>query len=76
MRAALALAVENPDISVTFVPLGCTGATVQQGLLGPQEARERPMIGGTQGPRYVGAQADKLAADLDLKAACRAVLPI
>ena len=67
MRAALALAVENPDISVTFVPLGCTGATVQQGLLGPQEARERPMIGGTQGPRYVGAQADKLAADLDLK---------
>lgn len=67
MRAALALAVENPDISVTFVPLGCTGATIQQGLLGPQEARERPLIGGVPGPRYVGAQLDQLASDLDVK---------
>jgi hypothetical protein len=61
MRAALALAIENPDISVTFIPLGCTGATIQQGLLGPQEVRERPLIRGTPGPRYVGGQLEQLA---------------
>lgn len=61
IRAAIALAVENPDISITFIPLGCTGATIQQGLLGPQEARERPTTNGIRGPRYVGGQFDQLA---------------
>jgi len=40
VRAALALAVENPQIAVTFIPLACTGATIENGLLGSQTARE------------------------------------
>ncbi len=39
-RAALALAVRHPHIAVTFLPLACTGATISQGLLGSQRARE------------------------------------
>lgn len=61
VRAALALAVENPDISVTFIPLGCTGATIKDGLLKRQMARERPVIGGKIGPSTVPAQLDQLA---------------
>ena len=40
LRAALALAIENPHIAVTFLPLACTGATIDVGLLGAQRARE------------------------------------
>ena len=39
-RTALALAVEHPHLAVTYVPLGCTGATIAYGALGPQRARE------------------------------------
>ena len=39
-RAALALAVRHPHIAVTFLPLACTGATIDRGLLGSQRARE------------------------------------
>jgi hypothetical protein len=39
-RAALALAVRHPHVAVTFLPLACTGATISQGLLGSQRARE------------------------------------
>jgi lysophospholipase L1-like esterase len=39
-RAALALAVHHPHIAVTFLPLACTGATIDRGLLGSQRARE------------------------------------
>ncbi|MDQ8728527.1 hypothetical protein RCO31_12460 [Bradyrhizobium sp. LHD-71] len=39
-RAALALAVKHPHIAVTFLPLACTGATIDNGLLGSQRARE------------------------------------
>ena len=39
-RAALALAVQHTHIAVTYLPLACTGATVTDGLLGPQRARE------------------------------------
>lgn len=45
MRAALALAVENPQIAVTYVPLACSGATIAEGLLGSQTARECPLQG-------------------------------
>jgi len=41
-RAALALAVEYPHIAVTYLPLACTGATIADGLLGGQRARECP----------------------------------
>jgi hypothetical protein len=40
MRAALALAVENPHLAVTFIPLACAGATIEAGLLAPQRIRE------------------------------------
>lgn len=39
-RTALALAVRNPQIAVTYLPLACTGATIAQGLFGSQSARE------------------------------------
>ena len=39
-RTALALAVRHPHIAVTYLPLACTGATIGQGLLGSQRARE------------------------------------
>jgi hypothetical protein len=39
-RTALALAVQYPHIAVTYLPLACTGATIPDGLLGPQRARE------------------------------------
>ena len=39
-RTAIALAVRHPHIAVTFLPLACSGATIDQGLLGSQRARE------------------------------------
>jgi hypothetical protein len=40
LRAALALAVENPHVAVTFLPLACTGATIADGLFNGQHTRE------------------------------------
>jgi hypothetical protein len=40
MRTALGLAIDNPQIAVTFLPLACTGATIAEGLFGAQRARE------------------------------------
>src|SRR5438105_5289515 len=45
LRTALALAVENPHIAVTFIPLGCTGATINVGFLDSQRASECPSPG-------------------------------
>jgi hypothetical protein len=45
IRAALALAVENRHIAVTFIPLGCTGATIASGFLDRQRASECPVPG-------------------------------
>ena len=45
MRTALALAVENPHLAVTFIPLGCSGATITIGFLDGQRARECPSPG-------------------------------
>ncbi|MDF3811835.1 MULTISPECIES: hypothetical protein [Rhodopseudomonas] len=39
-RTALALAVRYPHIAVTMLPLGCSGATIAEGMLGSQRARE------------------------------------
>src|SRR5262249_52227153 len=63
-RTALELAIENPTVSVTYYPLGCTGATIRQGLLGPQSARERPKRGTQIFPRTVRGQIDPLTAYL------------
>ncbi len=40
VRTALALAVENPHLAVTFLPLACSGATITDGFLDDQRARE------------------------------------
>lgn len=63
MRTALALAVENPQISVTYVPMGCTGATIREGLIGSKEARERPRRGTQLGGAYVESQLDQLTSN-------------
>jgi hypothetical protein len=39
-RTAIALAVLNPQIAVTYLPLACTGATIREGLFASQRARE------------------------------------
>jgi hypothetical protein len=59
VRAALALAVENPHIAVTFVPLACTGATIDAGILGPRRARELD-CGGFKCPATVPSQMSQL----------------
>jgi hypothetical protein len=45
MRAALALAIENPHLAVTFIPLACSGATISAGFLGSQRISECPNPG-------------------------------
>jgi len=54
LRAALALAAGSPHVAVTFLPLACTGATIEAGLFGAQRAREldcgdRPCPGSVPG---------------------------
>ncbi len=61
MRAALALAIGDPHIAVTFLPLACSGATIANGLLGAQKARERFCDeAGRCTPGNVPAQLDQL----------------
>ena len=46
LRVALTLAIENPQIAVTYVPLGCTGATIPAGMIDRQQASESDCIPG------------------------------
>ncbi|MBI4274511.1 MAG: hypothetical protein HY659_07405 [Rhizobiales bacterium] len=64
MRTALALAVENPKIAVTYLPLGCTGATIDVGFFNSQRARECPPTGSCAGT--APAQMDRLKEALAL----------
>jgi len=41
LRAALQIAIENPQASVTFLDYSCSGASIAQGILGPQTYVER-----------------------------------
>lgn len=59
MRTALALAIENAHSAVTFVPLACTGATIEAGLLDRQRARESACPNG-RCPASVPAQLAQL----------------
>ena len=47
VRVALELAIENEHIAVTYVPLGCSGATIKAGIIGEQRARETNCVPGT-----------------------------
>ena len=60
LRAALALAVESPHMAVTFLPLACTGATIDTGLLNGQRSREINCGSGTACPRTSPAQVTQL----------------
>jgi hypothetical protein len=59
VRTALALAVENPHLSVTFVPLACTGAEIETGLFKPQPSRES-VCGRGSCPSNMPAQLSRL----------------
>ncbi len=63
MRTALALAVENPHIAVTFLPLACSGATIEAGIFNAQRARECPATGTCAGsvPAQLAQLRDLLA---------------
>ncbi len=45
LRAALALAIESPHSAVTFLPLACSGAMIDEGILNSQRIRECPNTG-------------------------------
>jgi lysophospholipase L1-like esterase len=60
IRVALTLAIENPQIAVTYIPLGCSGATIANGMLGDVEARESDCIIHPTCSRFVKGQMDAL----------------
>src|SRR5580704_15195688 len=61
IRVALTLAIENPQIAVTYIPLGCSGATIANGMLGDEEARESDCIlRPANCSRFVKGQMDSL----------------
>ena len=60
LRTTLALAVENPHVAVTFLPLACTGATIESGLIGTQRARELNCTPEKSCPSTVPAQLTQL----------------
>jgi hypothetical protein len=72
LRAALGLAIENPHLAVTFLPLACTGATIDVGLLGGQRSRELSCGSGVACPRTSPAQVTQL---YDLLARAKRVQP-
>ena len=59
LRTALALAVEQPHVAVTFLPLACTGSTIEDGVLGTKRVRETD-CGDTKCPSTVPAQVTQL----------------
>ncbi|BAT59686.1 hypothetical protein GJW-30_1_02219 [Variibacter gotjawalensis] len=71
LRAALALAIENQHVSVTFVPLACTGAEIEKGLFASRRSREATCRGGSC-PTTVPAQVPQAAAALE---AARKLVP-
>lgn len=62
LRTALALAIENSKIAVTFLPLACTGATIEKGLFSSQGASDCPLRGRCDGhvPGQIGQLQDAI----------------
>ncbi len=46
VRTALALAIEQPHLAVTLLPLACTGATIEAGMFDGQRADDCPWVVG------------------------------
>jgi lysophospholipase L1-like esterase len=44
VRVALTLAIENPQIAVTYIPLACSGSTIANGMLGEVQARQSDCV--------------------------------
>jgi lysophospholipase L1-like esterase len=73
LRTALALAVEQRHIAVTFLPLACTGAAIDAGMFGSQQSDDCPAVLGIDScPGSSPAQLSELK---DLMAAARRVQP-
>jgi hypothetical protein len=61
LRSALALAVENSHVAVTFIPLGCSGARIDAGFFSSQRISECPSPGTNAAcPGSSPAQLDEL----------------
>ncbi len=73
LRTALALAVEQRHIAVTFLPLACTGASIDDGMFGSQMTDDCPAVVGIDScPGSSPAQLSELK---DLMAAAHRVQP-
>ncbi len=48
VRTTLALAIEQPHIAVTLIPLACTGATIDIGMFSGQRADDCPWVTGIE----------------------------
>jgi hypothetical protein len=67
VRTALALAVEQPHLAVTLIPLACTGATIEAGMFDSQRADDCPWVVGIdtcsgRAPAQVAELTDLMAA--------------
>jgi lysophospholipase L1-like esterase len=67
VRTALALAIEQPHLAVTLVPLACTGATIGAGMFAGQRADDCPWVVGIDScsgtaPAQFGELRDVMAA--------------
>jgi lysophospholipase L1-like esterase len=59
LRAALQIAIENPQSAVTFLGYGCSGAGIEAGILGPQEYVESVSTARPQSSENTGAQTSR-----------------
>ena len=73
MRTALALAIEQPHLAVTFLPLACTGATIEAGMFSSQRADDCPAVVGIDSCK--GTAPAQLAELNELMAAARRQMP-
>jgi hypothetical protein len=67
VRTALALAIEQPHLAVTLIPLACTGATIGAGMFAGQRADDCPWVVGIEScsgtaPAQFGELKDIMAA--------------
>ncbi|MGA2892120.1 MAG: hypothetical protein ABSE22_04575 [Xanthobacteraceae bacterium] len=67
VRTALALAIEQPHLAVTLVPLACTGASIDAGMFGGQRSDDCPWVVGIEScsgtsPAQFGELKDVMAA--------------
>lgn len=73
VRTALALAIENAHVAVTYIPLACSGATISAGFLGTQRIVECATPGTTAAcPNTVRAQIAELTGALAKARSARA----